>query len=537
MTTTDLPSVLRGPDPEQFRAEVYGSRWYIDPLPADTTWPATTDKWPSVTTIKKAWSKPFRKKLPTGDTVPLDAYWAAEFTVDNLPAINALADDKPAVMALICGAGKRTLNRAAERGTGVHAVLEDLAAGEEPDELLADPAVRPYIPACRQFITDWAPIWIVTEFVVINRTIGFGGTGDAIVIVDIPGGGRYVALTDWKSRGGKHGCYEEEVAQIGGYTLADYIIVTGPDGHPTRTSMPDLDGGLVVSLGHDGYQAYPVDLDQAQAAFRAMHASWTAQREGQKVARKARQRPLMPTTPTVVAPASPTGTTTDRVDWIRQRVVALGPEVVAPSWPTGVPTLKQGGLTDDHINAVASVLDRLEAKHGIPFGPSDPLFAGFVTADRAPAPPTPAAPAGPTPLEQAQAHTAEAKTLLEQFDQVDQDAIRDLIVPEGARTTARHVELLEAVCAELADPNGTVMFTYSTLGVEITPTDHGDRITATTRTKTEALSRAKRLARELGRPNPRTFADICIDPALAPLVAAGLGVADHQTINQETQTP
>ena len=147
------------------------------------------------------------------------------------------------------------------------------------------------------------------------------------------------------------------------------------------------------------------------------------------------------------------------------------------------------------------------------------------------------APTGPTPLEQAQAHTAQAKTLLEQFDQVDQDAIRDLIVPEGARTTARHVELLEAVCAELADPNGTVMFAYSTLGVEITATDHGDRITAATRTKTEALSRAKRLAKELGRPNPRTFADICIDPALAPLVAAGLGVADHQTTNQETQTP
>ncbi len=63
------------------------------------------------------------------------------------------------------------------------------------------------------------------------------------------------------------------------------------------------------------------------------------------------------------------------------------------------------------------------------------------------------------------------------------------------------------------------MFTYSTLGPDITPTDADDRIRQTCRTKTAALAKAKNLARELGRPSPRTFDHICTDPALAALTA------------------
>ena len=73
----------------------------------------------------------------------------------------------------------------------------------------------------------------------------------------------------------------------------------------------------------------------------------------------------------LAAPAQPAVAPTDRVDGLRQRVVALGPEVVAPAWPTGVPTLKQGGLTDDHINTVASVLGRGFAARGRFFADAD----------------------------------------------------------------------------------------------------------------------------------------------------------------------
>lgn len=55
--------MLHGPNPDMFRTKVHNARWYCDPLPGCDLAPATQDKWPSVTTIKKAWSKPFRKSL------------------------------------------------------------------------------------------------------------------------------------------------------------------------------------------------------------------------------------------------------------------------------------------------------------------------------------------------------------------------------------------------------------------------------------------------------------------------------------------
>ena len=49
---------LRGPaHPDTYRVQVgrYGDRYYHDPLPADGTWDATDDQWPSVSIVKNAW--------------------------------------------------------------------------------------------------------------------------------------------------------------------------------------------------------------------------------------------------------------------------------------------------------------------------------------------------------------------------------------------------------------------------------------------------------------------------------------------------
>jgi hypothetical protein len=294
---------LHGPDPDLFRTKVSNARWYVDVLPADDVAPATDERWPSVTTIKKAWSKPFRKTLDTGERVSLDAYWAAEFIVDHLDTVESLADDRAAALTLVATSPARRLNAAAGRGTGVHTVMEDLMAGKGVG--FVDPAVEPFVAGCKAFVEDWAPIPVASEFVVINRTIGFGGTGDAILTIQL-NGGTWVVLVDYKSRGGEHGCYEEDVAQIGGYSLAEYMVVLGPDGRPMRMALPALDAGLVVSLTTEGYAAYPVDLGDAQAAFLDMRRSWEGHREGQKAARQARGNPL------VLASNGTTGTTTER---------------------------------------------------------------------------------------------------------------------------------------------------------------------------------------------------------------------------------
>jgi hypothetical protein len=284
--------MLSGPDADLFRVQVNNARWYCDPLPACDIAPATDERWPAVSTVKKAWSKPFRKKLPTGETVPLDAFRAAEFAVDKLAAIKALADDRAAAITLIATSAGRFLNAAANRGTGVHTVLEELGIGHQIDQLLVDDAVRPFVAACRAFVADWQPSWVAAEFIAINRTLGYAGTADAVVTIERDGK-PWTALVDWKTRGGAHGAYEEEIAQIGGYSLAEYIVVRSPDGTPVRMLPPGLDGGLIVSITKDGYLPYPIDLEEAQAAFRAMHTSWREHRDGQKAARRGRQNPLI----------------------------------------------------------------------------------------------------------------------------------------------------------------------------------------------------------------------------------------------------
>jgi hypothetical protein len=281
---------LHGPDPDLFRTKVYGARWYVDVLPADDIAEATDERWPSVSTIKTSWKKPFRKKLETGELVSLDAYWAAEFIVDHLDTVESLSDDRAAALTLVATSPARRLNAAAGRGTGVHTVMEDLMAGKGVG--FVKPEVEPFVAGCKAFVEDWAPVPVASEFVVINRTIGFGGTGDAILALERDGKA-WVALVDYKSRSGEHGCYEEDVAQIGGYSLAEYMVVLGPDGRPMRMALPALDAGLVVSLTTEGYAAYPVDLGDAQAAFLDMRRSWEGHREGQKAARRGRGNPLV----------------------------------------------------------------------------------------------------------------------------------------------------------------------------------------------------------------------------------------------------
>jgi hypothetical protein len=118
--------------------------------------------------------------------------------------------------------------------------------------------------------------------VCIHRTLnglGYGGTSDGIFEID---GKRY--MVDWKSRGedSDHGCYPEEAGQIGAYVGAEYVIVADDDPRSTsgarRLLMPDLDGGLIVSIKPDSYEVYPIDLDRAIEHFYAQHAWWVARR-------------------------------------------------------------------------------------------------------------------------------------------------------------------------------------------------------------------------------------------------------------------
>lgn len=263
---------FRGPtDPEQFRIKVgrYKERHYFDPLPADDTWEAedpNEDPYPSVSTIKKVSARDFS---------PVAARRVAEFAVANFATLAPIVKNSPdAAVDLLIGADKRGLNVASARGTAVHAVMELLAAGVEPNMVNTDPSAFPYLDTCKAILFDLQPEFDYTETVVISRSNRYGGTFDVVMKVN----GKWY-LVDYKSRkAGGHDAYIEEAWQISAYAKADYWIVAGPDGQPIRIKPPHLDGGLIISIcpGDGSYVTYPVDLDKGFDGFVRMNAMWVA---------------------------------------------------------------------------------------------------------------------------------------------------------------------------------------------------------------------------------------------------------------------
>jgi hypothetical protein len=248
---------LKGPaDADHFRVKVGRSRWYCDPLPDCDIAPAADDTWPAITTIKGA--VPFA----AADYVAMRrcADWGAGRTLDN-DADDVYEDFKKAE--------KKARNIAFNRGSIIHLWKEDLLNGRDPREFSElDLAAHKLAPAAltealqfKDAILEWnatyQPELVAAEVVCIHRDlngVGYGGTADAIVRID---GSLY--LVDWKSRGSDHDAYPEEAGQVAALAGAEYMIIEGDSG-PVRAKIPELAGGLIVSIKTDGCRTYPVML-------------------------------------------------------------------------------------------------------------------------------------------------------------------------------------------------------------------------------------------------------------------------------------
>lgn len=350
------------PTPDLFRRQVgrFGERHYIDPLPADDTWPALdpdAEPWPSVTTVKKAW--PFyAAKTWAAETV-------AEWAYDNVNSWRNF--DRPTAVKLLKDQAEHSLNRAGKRGTEVHEILDALAAGRE--QILVDPDAELYLDACRLVIADLKPRWIASETVALSRSMGYGGTFDAIGIVEIEGLG--TCIVDWKSRKpGKNGAYPEEGAQVAAYAACDYMIVAGPDGNAVRAPLPHIDHGLIVSIDPGGYECHVVDLEHATECWKALRNFWQAQRKSPmtliRVGQVVGGGELAPVAAVEQAPpADP-----QRRQAVIDRIKGLG-EVemgeLAQRWPVGVPTFKQSDAhTDEQLGAIEA------AVHAVDWSEPDP---------------------------------------------------------------------------------------------------------------------------------------------------------------------
>jgi hypothetical protein len=268
---------IRGPEnADNYRIKVgrFKERFYRDPLPADDAWPEDDDKasYPAVSTIKGAsgsdWSYTTLKRIAKAPDLAAIAATGFFERYERMKVINSL-----------------DLSAAQRRGTNVHTYAEYLSYGL-PCPLSVNDEGGNYFPCVDQLFADLNPQLHAAEFVCIHRTlngVGYGGTSDGIYEID----GKFY-MVDWKSRGedSDHDCYPEEAGQLGGYCGAEYVIVHDDDPAnkhgAKRMGMPELEGGLIISIKPDSYEVYPVDIPKAIEHFQAQHAWWLARRtEGQ----------------------------------------------------------------------------------------------------------------------------------------------------------------------------------------------------------------------------------------------------------------
>ena len=191
---------------------------------------------------------------------PILEFWriknVAEYAVDNHDIIGKMLerDDRKTALKNIKGAQWGPRDKAAGLGKAVHKKIERLILGEEVD---IRPEEQPYINAFREFVADHpSSVFEASEMTVVNYTVGYAGTLDALMRFD-----DRVGAVDWKTRQGKKkadvSMYESERLQVAAYVHAEYGLV-GDDIKPLPRS---LKGGSVVMLCTDGYKLERVSED------------------------------------------------------------------------------------------------------------------------------------------------------------------------------------------------------------------------------------------------------------------------------------
>lgn len=178
----------------------------------------------------------------------------AEFALDHWTELGQLT---PSVrLAELKGSPYAIKDEAANRGTEVHALAEQLLKGEE---VSVPPVLAGHVKAYVAFLNDWEPEVILAESSVVNFAVGYAGTLDKIV--RIPGGcpvcsgDDCVWLADTKT--GK-GVYGDVALQLAAYRYAESYVGTAGGLLP----MPDVDHCGVVHVREDGYRFLPVRADR-----------------------------------------------------------------------------------------------------------------------------------------------------------------------------------------------------------------------------------------------------------------------------------
>lgn len=159
-------------------------------------------------------------------------------------------------------------DKAAVRGTAVHALAEQLVHGADvdvPDELV------PYVDGYARFLDDWEVQPILTEKSVAHRGLWFAGRFDLIASSPYLQDRAPVEI-DLKT---SNGVYADTAIQCAAYARAEfYVDDSDPD---TEHALPDVAATYVAHVTADGTHLFELSpdrahIDQSFEAFKAAYA-------------------------------------------------------------------------------------------------------------------------------------------------------------------------------------------------------------------------------------------------------------------------
>lgn len=304
--------------------------------------PITGAEYPSVTTVLGIVGK--------GEALK---HWAAnevaKFAVKNRDTWIRL--DEAAAIDLLKREPLRFLDRAASRGTDVHAIAEAyVKTGVMPQ--WAD-EISGYVDALRRFFDEHQPTPVLVEHTVFNSEIGYAGSFD--LLCKLPVFGDDNVILDYKT---SKAVYPDVAAQLAAYAHGSEYI----DNDEVKP-MPDVARAVVVRLGADGtYQMVECDIEAGWRYFKSVRAVYD-----------------IPTKPMLMGDVRPPLTRSEdnrtalrerlieRTAWIRANNDAAFKALVA-AWQPDLPTFKSG---HQHSNVELARIERMlidvEREHDVPF--------------------------------------------------------------------------------------------------------------------------------------------------------------------------
>jgi hypothetical protein len=198
---------------------------------------------PGVTTILSG-------GLPKPALINWAANSTAEYAVDHWDELTSLSTSQR--LKKLQGARYEEKDRAANRGTEVHALAEKLVRGEEievPDELTG------HIESYCRFLDEFEVEPVLIEATIMSHKYGYAGTLD--LVADFPTLGKRL-LCDIKTN--RSGIFGETALQLAGYRYADVYV----DGDGAEAPMVEVDGCAAIHVRADGADLIPVIAEEKQ---------------------------------------------------------------------------------------------------------------------------------------------------------------------------------------------------------------------------------------------------------------------------------